>query len=126
MKTVYDSMTKVPHSIEPHSSVDQAKKRMYELKVTHMPVLSGGKIIGLLSERDILYLKGLESVDLRDVKVCDAMIEEPVVVDQHNPLTEVCALMVERRVGSVLVQDKQEKLVGIFTDVDALKELATI
>ena len=125
MKKIADYMTKVPHSIEPHASVKDAKKKMYELSVTHMPVLSGGKIVGILSERDILYLKGLESVDLALVKVVDAMTDEPVIVNQDQPLNEVCALMVEKKIGSVLINDDQEKLTGIFTYTDALKTLAS-
>ena len=125
MKKISEYMTKLPHSIEPHSSVETAKKRMYDLKVTHLPVLAGGKIVGLLSERDFLYLKGLESVDLSEVKVGDAMIPEPVVVKPERNLSDVCQEMLDNRIGSVLVEQDQG-LVGIFTDVDALKVLAGV
>ena len=126
MKLVADCMTKIPHSIEPNCSVKEAKKRMYDMAVTHMPVLSGGKIIGILSERDILYLKGLETVDLGAVKVGDAMTNEPVIVPSDRPLSEVCTLMVKERIGSILVSGDDGKLAGIFTYTDALKTLAEL
>ena len=123
MTCIAEYMTKVPHSIKPNSSVLDAKKRMFELSVTHLPVLSGGKTIGILSERDILYLKALESVDLATVKVGDAMTPDPISVQSDQSLKEACRIMRENKVGSILIMNEQ-KLAGIFTYNDALEYLA--
>ncbi|SMF79867.1 CBS domain-containing protein [Pseudobacteriovorax antillogorgiicola] len=124
MTQISEYMTKVPHSIEPNCTVQDAKERMYELGVTHLPVMSGGKVIGILSERDILYLKGMNAIDISQVKVGHTMTEEPVTVLEDQDLKSVCSLMVEKKIGSTLVQGKDGKLSGIFTYTDALKALA--
>lgn len=117
-------MTKMPHSIEPHQMAQFAKKKMNELGCHHLPVLSERKIIGVLSERDLLYLESFEGVDMSKTPVVEAMIEDPLMVREDELLSDVAAKMLEDKVGSVLVTPDGERLSGIFTSTDALKILA--
>ncbi len=116
-------MTPMPHSIEPSQSLEDARKLMGKLEVRHLPVLSGGRIVGLLSERDLTYIRTLPGVDKQELKVKDAMVYEPIMVDQQESLQEVSKRMAEQHIGSVLVCNSQKKLLGIFSYVDALKVL---
>ena len=117
-------MTRMPHSIEPHQSAQSAKKRMNELGCHHLPVLLERKVIGVLSERDLLYLESFRDVDMTKTLVVEAMIEDPLMVRETDLLGDVAARMVEERVGSVLVTPDGERLTGIFTNTDALKVIA--
>ena len=120
-------MTAMPHSIEPNETLEAAKKRMDEHRIRHLPVLSGGKVVGILTERDVNLLATFKGVDLRHSKVDDAMIYDPYCVDPGDYVDTVCAYMAENKIGSVLVQQKTNgKLVGIFTYVDALRCLAEL
>jgi len=116
-------MTHTPHSIEPGQPLDEARKVMGRHDIRHLPVLSGGRIVGLLSERDLTYIRTLPGVG-QDLKVKDAMVYDPVLVAEQDLLRDVAHKMAEQHIGSVLVCDNHHKLLGIFTYTDALKVLA--
>lgn len=116
-------MTQTPHSIEPGQPLEEARKIMGRHDVRHLPVLSGGRIVGLLSERDLTYIRTLPGVG-QNLKVKDAMVYDPVLVSEKDTLRDVARRMAEQHIGSVLVCDSHNKLVGIFTYIDALNVLA--
>jgi acetoin utilization protein AcuB len=116
-------MTRTPYSIEPNQPLEDARKLMGRHDVRHLPVLSGGRIVGLLSERDLTYIRTLPGVG-EHLKVKDAMVYDPVLVSEKDTLKEVARKMADTHIGSVLVCDSHNKLAGIFTYTDALKVLA--
>jgi CBS domain-containing protein len=121
---IADVMTKAPRSIEPHQSIDLARQWMDDMKVRHLPVRSGGKLVGILSERDLNLVAGLQRSKHSLQTVEDAMISEVRTVTDSRKLKDVAQEMIEHRIGCVLVVGKDESLLGIFTDTDALRILA--
>ena len=121
---IKDLMTTDPHTINSHQTLKFATEKMREFGVRHLPVLERGKLIGILSDRDIKFIESFEKIDPKDLKVEDAFTEGAYIVSPLDPLPKVCAGMVENKYGSALVQE-DDKLVGIFTWVDALKYIAT-
>lgn len=121
---IADVMTKAPRSIEPHQSIDLARQWMDDMKVRHLPVRSGGKLVGILSERDLNLVAGLQRSKDALQTVEDAMISEVRTVTDSRKLKDVAQEMIEHRIGCVLVVGKDESLLGIFTDTDALRILA--
>ena len=119
-------MTAMPHSIEPHQTLEAAKKKMSSLGVRHLPVLSATHVVGILTERDIDLLSAFKDVNMAEAKVEDAMLSNPYSVDPHATVDAVAAHMAENRIGSALVVQDNGKLVGIFTYVDALRCLAEL
>ncbi|MGZ3788383.1 MAG: CBS domain-containing protein [Bacteriovorax sp.] len=95
---------------------------MQELSIRHLPVLEGGSVVGIISERDINFMLSFKGVDINQEQVNQAMTQDPVMVDVGASLDGICREMAEKKIGSVLVQDNH-KLVGIFTWVDALKAM---
>ncbi len=122
---VSDYMTTVPHSIEPHQDLDDAWHMMGKYHVRHLPVLAGGHLVGLLSERDLTYLRQISNKK-EELRVRDAMVYDPVVVGPEESLRDVARRMAADRIGSVLICDARQKLLGIFTYVDALAALSDI
>jgi len=118
-------MTTVPHTIGADISISKAEKMMAEFRVRHLPVLDGGELVGIVSDRDIKMVMGFKDVDPDVVTVSEACSEEPYKVSPKAPLTEVCNEMAAHKYGSVLVVDNK-KLVGIFTWVDALNAFAEL
>lgn len=112
-------MTTTPHTIGADQTLAYAKKTMHELSIRHLPVLIGGSVVGIISERDISFLQSFKNIDLKNEKVEQAMTLEPFMVDADTLLDVVCCEMAEKKIGSVLVKDNN-KLVGIFTWIDAL------
>ncbi len=124
-KIIKDFMTISPQTININQSLDFASKKMAELKVRHLPVLNGGELVGVLSDRDIRFVESFEKLDPNELKVEDAYSEGAYSVDQKTSLSLVCKTMSEEKYGCVLVLDDQ-KLVGIFTWIDALRILGNL
>ena len=101
---------------------------MDELRVRHLPVRDSGKIVGILSDRDLNLVLGATTGSRGDtgpsVTVEDAMISEVRSVAESRQVGDVAREMLEHHVGSVLVMGADGVLVGIFTDSDALRVLA--
>ena len=122
---ISDYMTKTPNSIEPHQTISEARKRMKKLGCEHLPVLSGGQIVGIISDRDILFVCGRQSEEDSEIWVGDVMITQVIKLDVSTSLNEVVNTMLANKIGSVLLT-KSGKLEGIFTETDALGLLAEL
>jgi acetoin utilization protein AcuB len=120
-------MTPFPHSIEVDAPLEDAHKLMREHRFRHVPVMSGGEIVGVLTDRDIKLVLGPDfgSPDERELRVRDAYVERPCVVPASTPVAKVARVMAQNRIGSAIVT-KHGKLVGIFTVTDACRALAEI
>ena len=111
-------MTKTPHSIEPGQKLMEAKKRMMKYGCEHLPVLSGRQIVGVISDRDILFVNSLnQNHQDESITVGDVMITEVFTVDENTSVAEVIKIMLEKNIGSMLITKKDE-LSGIFTATD--------
>lgn len=88
-----------------------------------MPVLEGGKLVGLLSQRDALFIETLRDVDPTKVPVEDAMTSDVYVVEPDAKLIDVANAMADHKYGCALIADGP-RIVGIFTTVDAVRALA--
>jgi acetoin utilization protein AcuB len=123
--TIQKYMTSVPHSIGAEQSLSVADKLMRENRIRHLPVLEGGKILGVISDRDIKLTLGLKGSDADAIKAGEVCQPEPYVVSPADKLDDVVSTMAENKYGSALVVDNK-KLVGIFTAVDAMRTLAEL
>jgi acetoin utilization protein AcuB len=90
--------------------------------IRHLPVLEGGRVVGLLSERDALLVESLPGVNPTVVRVDEAMAQDVFQVSPEDPVAEVVETMIDRKVGSAVVVD-EDRTVGVFTTVDALRAL---
>ena len=115
-------MTPGPHTIGPVRSLEEARQTMKDHQVRHLPVLDGGRIVGLLSERDLLLVETLPGVRPADVRVEEAMVQDVFTVPPSAPVAEVVESMIDRKLGSAIVTD-DERVVGVFTTIDALQAL---
>lgn len=118
-------MTTSPHSIGVEQPLSVAHTMMSEHKIRHLPVLHGGKLVGMLTERDLRLVESLAGVDPTQVKVEDAMASVVYSVGPETPLDEVVATMGEHKYGSAVVMQNQ-KVVGIFTTVDVCRAFAEL
>lgn len=123
--TIQKYMTTQPHSIGVDQPMAAAHRVMREHGFRHLPVLSGGRLVGLLSDRDLNLIETLRDVDPSKVTVEEAMSNDPYTVEPDAPLDEVVATMADRKYGcAVIVQNG--KLVGIFTTVDVCRAFAEL
>lgn len=125
-RTVGEWMTSQPHTIGDDQTLASARERMHHWQVRHLPVLHGGHLVGVLSERDIHLAEALPDVDVTRVRVDEAMTADPWTTRATAPLAEVAAMMAERRIGTAIIVDADERVVGVFTTTDALRALAEL
>ena len=123
MKTVGEMMTAHPRCIHASAPIGDAHRLMKEEKLRHLPVLEGGLLVGMVSERDLLRLEATVDVDRKRDPVSAAMSAPAFWVLPETPLPAVASQMRARGVGSAVVLS-EGRVIGIFTTSDALDALA--
>lgn len=123
--TIQKYMTTTPHTIGSEQTIAKAASLMSEHRIRHLPVLHGGHLLGVLSDRDVKLIETFRDVDATKTRVEEAMTEQPYTVDPGTPLDEVVRTMAEKKLGSAVVVQNQ-KVVGIFTTVDACQALSDL
>jgi CBS domain-containing protein len=101
--------------------------------VRHMPVVRGGELVGVVSERDLLRvsLSNLFSLGsdqkrafLSGVEVTSVMSKPPVVIGADALVERAARVMAERKIGCLPVVDDDQRLVGLVTETDLLRHFA--
>jgi acetoin utilization protein AcuB len=118
-------MTRSPHSIGDEQTLARAKDAMQEHGIRHLPVLHGGRLVGMVTDRDVYLVEALDEVDPRLVTVSDAMSSSVYAVAPETPLEQVADEMAANKYGSAVVMRGHE-VAGIFTTVDACRALALL
>ena len=119
-------MTTAPHTIGVEQSLAAARRLMTEHHVRHLPVLHGGDLVGVLSDREVEAFEALPGSGQLTVE--EAMVSDVYVTSDQSPLDDVAAEMARRRVGSAVIVagEERSKVLGVFTAVDALRALADV
>jgi len=118
-------MTPLPLTVGASAALSDARDVMAEKQIRHLPVVDGGRVVGIVSARDVLVVEDLSVFASYDTTVEAAMAADPVTVPSDTPVGHVVQTMATKDIGAVLVVDGGE-LKGIFTDVDAVKLLARL
>lgn len=117
-------MVKSPYKGNPEMSLKEALDIMVECEIRHLPIVQDEKLVGVISERDLrayTLLPMVEKLSLENV-----MKRDVFVAQKSSPLSEVVRTMQERKLGSTVVTNGENEVVGIFTVTDALDLLADL
>lgn len=125
MPKVDKYMSTSPHTIGIEQPLSQAHTMMSKHTIRHLPVLHGGKLVGVLTDRDLHLIETLKDVNPEKVSVEDAMTPSPYSVSPHAPLDEVATEMAEHKYGCAVVIDNNH-VVGVITSVDLARVLAEV
>jgi acetoin utilization protein AcuB len=125
MYEIKQFMTQSSHAIGHDQSLKLAHERMLQWGIHHLPVLDGGELVGVLSERDIALLAAISPKRVEEVTAEEAMSTEPYAVEPSASIEGVTAHMAEHKYGCAVIMD-HHKVVGVFTATDALGLLATL
>lgn len=127
---VYERMSKHPLTVKPKTSVNAALKRMRDERVRRFPVVDdGGKLVGIVSEKDLLYAAPSPATSLSiyemhylysRLNVEEIMTREVIVVQEDDPLEEAARILVDNKIGGLPVM-RDGKLVGLITETDVFK-----
>lgn len=123
--TVQRYMSIGPVVISSDRSIAEAHRVMRERGIRHLPVVDEGKLVGMLTQRDLYLVETLKGIDPSAERVREAMSAEPYAVAPDAPLEVVAEAMAARKLGSAVVVDRGV-VIGVFTTVDALRALSAI
>ncbi len=129
--TVGDWMTPNPITIQADTSIIEAIHLLKERNVRRLPVMSGERLVGLVTEKMLLgYAPKATSLDqwevhylLSKTPVSAAMNPKPYTVLPDTPIAEAARLLHDRKLNGVIVVDEKGDLAGIFTTTNALEAL---
>lgn len=121
MPQIHKYMTPMPHTIGEDISIKKALEMMRQHRIRHLPVLKGGELVGILTDRDLKLAASFKGSD--EMKVEDVMTEAPYAVTPETELDRVVLTMAEYKYGCAVVEQANGKIVGIFTANDALRVL---
>jgi acetoin utilization protein AcuB len=125
MPSVGAAMTAFPFAVGPDASVLEVEQLMEAHRIRHVPVQDEGRVLGVVSERDLHHLvhAALPDSDKARLRIRSLLRQEPYAVEMTTPLDEVASEMSRRHLGSAVVL-RHGKLAGIFSTVDACRLLA--
>ena len=101
--------------------------------VRHMPVVQGGDLVGVVSERDLLRASLSELSEHRDaerrmflhvIEISRVMSSPPVVIGPDATIREAALLMADRKIGCLPVLEGG-RLIGLVTETDVLRWVAS-
>ena len=112
---VRDVMTPNPECVSERDSIRDVARIMKEQDTGVVPVVDGKRIIGLITDRDIVVRGIAEGRDVSSVKVNELMSKSIRSVKEDTPLTEVLDLMSSAEIRRVPVVNGNDELVGIVS-----------
>jgi CBS domain-containing protein len=120
-KSVADVMTRKTVTLSPHHGLVEAVSLMADRHFRHIVVVdTGGKILGVISDRDILRTLA-RTTNWQTKDVSQIMTRDPITVKRETPLVVAVAKIVSKRINCLPVLDDDGKVCGILTSTDLLK-----
>ena len=115
-KSVQDVMTTNPTTVEPGTSIKEAAKLMKKEDVGALPVVEGGRLVGMITDRDIV-LRAVAEGKL-DATVGGIASKDVVSVDPQQSLDEAARLLAQHQLRRLPVCEEDGRIVGIIAQAD--------
>jgi CBS domain-containing protein len=112
---VTDIMTPNPETVHPDDTLQAAAQRMDDLNVGVLPVVRQGRLMGMLTDRDIVIRSTAAGQDPRSAKVLDAMTDDPRTLAMDMTVLDALRLMKDQQLRRLPVVDSTGGLIGIVS-----------
>ena len=122
MTQVRDLMTPSPTTCEPSTTVVEAARVMASEDVGPVPIVDGGRLVGIVTDRDIVVRVVAEGQDPSSATIGDIASSDLVTVQPDMDLQEAERLMADKQVRRLLVTEG-DRLVGIVAQADLARAL---
>ena len=128
-------MTKKVITIDAEDSMQKAIQMLQQHKINMMPVLANGKVVGVISDRDLKKASPSEATDLEKhelkyllnkIRVKDIMTKKVVAVPPDFTIEEAAEVLLNNDISGAPVLDDRGNLVGIITNTDLYKALIAL
>ena len=110
-------------TVEPSATLAEARTRMHDNRIHHIPVVEGDQLVGLVTLTNVLaatdsFLRDDKSrIHANEIGISDAMVTDVATVDVNASLRHAALFLERHKIGCLPVLD-DDKLVGIITDTD--------
>ena len=112
---ISEVMTPNAECVSPDSTLHKAAERMKALDVGSLPVSEGGRLVGMLTDRDITVRSVADGQDPRKQQVREIMTPEVTSCFVDQEVTEVAKLMQDKQIRRLPVLDRDQRLAGIVS-----------
>ncbi|HEX5801344.1 MAG TPA: CBS domain-containing protein [Gaiellaceae bacterium] len=116
-RAIREVMTPDPTTVEPGTSAQDAARKMKSEDVGSLPIVDGGRLVGMITDRD-LALRLVAEGKSADTAVGELGSRELVTIDPQQDLGEAARLMSEHQLRRLPVCEEDGKLVGILAQAD--------
>ena len=123
---VEEFTTPISVTASENETLSNLNEMMKQFGVRHIPIVKNDFVVGIISHRDLNLVLGLSYHEEFIVYASDIMVANPIHVSAGARLDEVAFEMSQKKIGSVIVNDENDKYYGIFTLTDALNALVEI
>jgi CBS domain-containing protein len=117
-------------TLQPTDRLDFADDVMKLGQIRHMPVVEGNRVVGVVSQRDLLAasLSRAMEIDpkdhrsfLRSVEISEVMSDGVITIEPTSTVGEAARLMIRHKIGCLPVVDSLGSPVGLITETDLLR-----
>lgn len=127
MLQVKDSMAREVVTLGPGDTAGEALRLCRERRIRHLPVVEGGRLVGIVSDRDLRQATPAfgdpdRASALEEIRVGDVMATEVITAVPDDPIDQAANTMRERGINCLPVLEGED-LVGIVTSSDVMESL---
>jgi CBS domain-containing protein len=115
MTTVSQIMTRGVRSMRASDNIVAAAQAMEELNVGVIPVCDGDRLIGMVTDRDIIVRGVAQECDAKTTRLADVMSTNVRTVHEDEEVEDVLSEMADSQIRRIPVVDNQERLIGIVS-----------
>ena len=127
---IKDWMAKDVLTVDENTSLMRATRIMKEKNIRRLPVLSHGKLMGIITDRDVKDASPSKTTSLdihelyyllSEMKVKDVMTPEPLTIIGDDTLEKAAMIMLDNKISGVPVVDREGHLIGLLSETDVLR-----
>jgi len=126
---VGERMSRPVISVSPDASINDVLAMFKKEHIRRAPVIKDGKLVGIVSERDLLNASPTSVTTLSvwelnylisKVKIKNVMTRKVITVNKETPIEEAARIMADKKIGGIPVVDG-DRVVGMITETDLFK-----
>ncbi len=127
---IKDWMATTILTVDANTSVMRAGRTMKDNNIRRLPVVSQGKLAGIITDRDLKEASPSSKTEmdmhemyylLSEMKVKDVMSDNPVCLTQNDTLEKAALVMLNETISGLVIVDDEENLVGLLSESDVLR-----
>ena len=127
---IKDWMATTILTVDANTSVMRAGRTMKDNNIRRLPVVSQGKLAGIITDRDLKEASPSSKTEmdmhemyylLSEMKVKDVMSNNPVCLTQNDTLEKAALVMLNETISGLIIVDDEENLVGLLSESDVLR-----